>query len=142
MSDASCPYLFVYGTLRRASTHPMARFLAERATYLGKARAPGRLYDLGRYPGMTESEVDGEWVQGEVYRLHEPGPTLAALDEYEGVAPRDGLASLFERRVVAVTPDTSECVTAWAYYYRGEPAEACLIPSGEYPILDAPGPDW
>ena len=45
--------LFVYGTLRAFVDIPMARRLRRCARHLGTARTPGRLYDLGPYPGLT-----------------------------------------------------------------------------------------
>ena len=51
--EPECRHLFVYGTLRRGSGHPMSRFLAARARLLAGARVPGRLYDLGGFPGLT-----------------------------------------------------------------------------------------
>ena len=38
---------------------------------------PGRLYDLGAYPGLTEARTEQEWVLGDVYELAEPENTLA-----------------------------------------------------------------
>ena len=64
-------YLFVYGTLRRRSRHPMARRLAELAQFVGPAKIAGRLYDLGRYPGLQEVQSPDDWVQGDVYDLGE-----------------------------------------------------------------------
>src|SRR5947209_16498275 len=92
--------LFVYGTLRRISKHPMARFLAERAKFIGEATVPGRLYYLGRFPGMTEAEAAGETVVGDVYELASE-EALAELDRYEGA--ESPLPSFFERGEAEVT---------------------------------------
>src|SRR5438128_825011 len=40
-------FLFVYGTLRRASEQLMAGFLRRHGRFEALAKAPGRLYDLG-----------------------------------------------------------------------------------------------
>ena len=47
MSD----HLFVYGTLRAGSSHPMAHRLRVGAKHLGRGSAPGLLYDFGDHPG-------------------------------------------------------------------------------------------
>src|SRR5450631_2091454 len=77
-------YLFVYGTLRRRSRHPMARRLADSAHHVGAARIAGRLYDLGRFPGLKEPRSADDSVQGDVYDLGENAEqTLRAMDAYE-----------------------------------------------------------
>jgi gamma-glutamylcyclotransferase (GGCT)/AIG2-like uncharacterized protein YtfP len=123
--------LFVYGTLRRKSVHPMARFLAERAAYLGRAKMRGRLYDLGRYPGMTPAELSDDWVHGELYQLHAPEETLDALDRYEG-CPLPGEPALFERAVGEAVTETGESRSVWVYWYRGEVSAERRIRSGDY----------
>ena len=44
-------HLFVYGSLRSESAHPMARRLRVSARLIGKGSARGVLYDLGAYSG-------------------------------------------------------------------------------------------
>jgi gamma-glutamylcyclotransferase (GGCT)/AIG2-like uncharacterized protein YtfP len=126
------PFLFVYGTLRHGSPHPMARFLAERARLVGQARVPGRLYDLGRYPGLTEPRTPEDWVFGDLFELEDPQLTLLELDHYEECSPADAQPWLFERRPVPVALATGETLTAWAYFYRGTVEENGRIVSGEY----------
>src|SRR5207247_1781695 len=43
--------LFAYGTLRRGAS--MYRLLEGRTTWIGSARAAGRLLDLGAFPGLV-----------------------------------------------------------------------------------------
>jgi gamma-glutamylcyclotransferase (GGCT)/AIG2-like uncharacterized protein YtfP len=124
-------YLFVYGTLRRASGHA-AQFLTARGRLVGAASAPGRLYDLGAYPGMVDAVEESERVRGEVYELHEPEATLAALDRYEGCGPEDPHPWLYERVRVVVTLDGGEQLNAWLYLYRASLTGARHIPSGDY----------
>lgn len=107
-------HLFVYGTLRRGSDNQFARLLAERGRFLDETRVPGRLYDLGSYPGAKQSDRPNEWIVGEVFYLDEPGAVLGALDEYEGPE--------FERALVN---------SYWIYWYVGsEPGR--LIASGDW----------
>src|SRR5437867_9022844 len=76
--------LFVYGTLKRRSRHPMARRLAQSARHVGAARIAGRLYDLGRFPGLKEPRSADDWVQGDVYDLGENAASvLREMDAYE-----------------------------------------------------------
>ena len=111
------PNLFVYGTLRRGSENQFARLLAEQGRYIGVARVPGRLYDLGSYPAAVASDQPDQWIHGEVFSAD--SALLTALDEYEGTE--------FERAVVSATGPL-EC---WIYWYVGS-APGRLIASGDW----------
>jgi gamma-glutamylcyclotransferase (GGCT)/AIG2-like uncharacterized protein YtfP len=123
--------LFVYGTLRRRSRHPMARRLAEAARHVGPAKIAGRLYDLGRFPGLKEPRSAQDWVQGDVYDLGDAAEqTLGEMDVYENVdsappAPYD------RQQTTAFLPD-GQPVSTWVYTYRGEVKDAQFIASGSY----------
>lgn len=116
-------YLFVYGTLKRGSGNRFAQLLAAQARFVGEARMPGRLYDLGDHPGAVSSHVPGEWVHGEVFLLKRPATTLAALDRYEG--------SEYERRIVLVQPASAKQIEAHVYFLKREAASG-RIRSGEW----------
>jgi gamma-glutamylcyclotransferase (GGCT)/AIG2-like uncharacterized protein YtfP len=130
-------YLFVYGTLLRRSRHPMARFLEQRARYVGTAKVRGRLYDLGRFPGMTPTTAD-EWVQGDLYDLGDGSTTLAELDAYE--LAESPLPAVFERQAGDVTRGDGTSVTAWIWWYRGDVAESQRIVSGRFEKNCDPAP--
>jgi gamma-glutamylcyclotransferase (GGCT)/AIG2-like uncharacterized protein YtfP len=108
----------------------MARYLAERARFVGEARISGRLYDLGPYPGMVEPAAPEDWVHGDLFELAELETTLAELDRYEGNATP--LPCLFERGQAAITLANGELVTAWVYWYRGDVSQHTRIVSGSY----------
>jgi gamma-glutamylcyclotransferase (GGCT)/AIG2-like uncharacterized protein YtfP len=118
-------YLFVYGTLRPGSSHSMAKFLADHARHVGPAKMPGRLYNLGRYPGMVAAVDADDWVIGDIFQIADADPVLARLDEYEGAtgeAPR-----LFERKRGAAHLESGATVEAWHYQYqRMVPAKAWI----------------
>ena len=109
--------IFVYGTLLSTSTKPMAREFAQNASLIGPARTPGRLIDLGNYPGLLEPNTPDDWVAGELWRLHAPVSYLPVLDAYEGCAPNDPEPREYTRVVRAVTLDTGEVADAWVYLY-------------------------
>src|SRR5690348_1815592 len=106
--------LFVYGTLRRLSRHPMARFLAEQARFLGGGTVAGRLYNLGRYPGMTPAASAADRVAGDVYQLAGE-QTLQELDQYENA--ESPLPSYFERGSAEVTLTDGRQVQAMVYWF-------------------------
>src|SRR5438477_12777486 len=111
------PYLFVYGTLRRDSGHPMADFLARHGRWLAPARAPGRLYDLGAHPGMLPARSEADWVHGELHQLTEPAAVLAELDKYEGCVPEHPQPYVFERSLATVLAADGREYQAWVYWY-------------------------
>lgn len=121
--------LFVYGTLRRDSGHPMARVLAARAQHVGPGRVAGRLYDLGPYPGAVPSDVPGEWVFGDVYALTDPA-LWSELDAYEAAeSPRSG--GLFARSL-ANAESGGDAGPVWVYWYLGATPESARVGSGVY----------
>jgi gamma-glutamylcyclotransferase (GGCT)/AIG2-like uncharacterized protein YtfP len=130
--------LFVYGTLRQASPHPMAGFLGRNARLISSGRVAGRLYHLGRYPGLKEAVTKEEWVRGDVYELAEPEANLAVLDRYEGCGSEDAPEGLYERRLAEVMLDGGETRTCWVYYYRGPVREEKRIHSGDYKDCSVP----
>jgi len=128
-----CDLLFVYGTLRRDSAHPMARYLERVARYLGDATVAGRLYDLGRYPGLVGGGP-GERVRGHQFAMDDPAAVLARLDEYEGCPLGEPGPSFFERGLTEALTADGQTRTAWVYTYQGPLTTAKWIESGEYTI--------
>ena len=127
----STDLLFVYGTLRRASAHPMHRLLHP-ATWVGPGEFQGRLYHLGNYPGMVRSDDPADVVHGEVYRLHEPTVTLARLDEYEGCAGNVSTATEYVRVVSQVRLAGSGMARAHLYLYQRSLEGVRRIRSGDF----------
>jgi gamma-glutamylcyclotransferase (GGCT)/AIG2-like uncharacterized protein YtfP len=116
--------LFVYGTLRAASGHPMHRKLRAVADFVGAGTFRGRLYDLGAFPGAVASRSNADRILGEIYRLREPARTLRALDAYEDKAFRR--AKVVVRRVDG---ETSRC---WIYLYGRPLTRFPRIASGNF----------
>ena len=105
------PLLFVYGTLRSECKNPYARLLRAHATWLGRARVPGRLYRLWGYPAMRGSRHPEEWVAGELYLLRDPSGLFPLLDRYEG-------RHHYARLRVRATLEGGRKAMAWAYQWR------------------------
>jgi|ERR1044071_201107 gamma-glutamylcyclotransferase (GGCT)/AIG2-like uncharacterized protein YtfP len=126
-------HIFVYGTLRRDPRHEMFHLLAKYGRYIGEASVPGRLFDLGEYPGMVWPD-DSKKVLGEVYEID---PTqweqiISRLDEYEGCGPSDPDPHEYRRELVSARLSTGEMLRAWAYILNRRPAHMREIPSGDY----------
>jgi gamma-glutamylcyclotransferase (GGCT)/AIG2-like uncharacterized protein YtfP len=127
-------HLFVYGSLLSTAGHAMGTRLRREARLVGPATIEGRLYSLGRYPGLIESP-DGQYaVHGEVYALHSPASSLAWLDQYEGILPGEPENSRYERVERRVSLASGATLVAWVYLYRGsvrtrpEVLTGCWVP--------------
>ena len=116
--------LFVYGTLRPFVDIAMAKWLRSNARHLGSATTPGRLYDLGAYPGMRVARGRRERVVGDVYRIAN-ARVFRVLDRYEARFVR-------ERCLVQLARGGRK--SAWAYRYRDSVASAARIASGDYRV--------
>jgi gamma-glutamylcyclotransferase (GGCT)/AIG2-like uncharacterized protein YtfP len=122
-------HLFVYGTLRADSGHPMARRLRVGAKHIGRGSAQGALYDFGDYPGAV-FDADARYrVIGDVFRLGPNPRLLADLDKYEGFTGADD--DLFRRISIEVRLDQGGTVEAWTYALR-ETLRARLIGAGDF----------
>jgi gamma-glutamylcyclotransferase (GGCT)/AIG2-like uncharacterized protein YtfP len=109
--------LFVYGTLRRESSHPLARLLAENAEWLGFAYFSGRLFDLDAYPGAVPSGDPAHRVRGDLYRLNDPAAMLPLLDRYEEFGEEFPEPNEFIRSLQAVRFQGC-ALKAWIYLYN------------------------
>lgn len=116
--------LFVYGTLRRGSSHPLAQRLAETAEYAGEARAQGELYWAHEdFPGLALTQDEQTYTKGDLYLLPDPA-LLDVLDAYEG--------SSYERRRLPVESFTMGPAAAWVYIYLPQPNADQRIASGDF----------
>jgi len=116
--------LFIYGTLM-----PGLRLQAEMhgTERLGPARVPGRLVDVGRYPGLLHG--DG-LVTGEVYRVNDA--QLARLDAVEDMVAGDRAASQYWRERVQVRDGALAGHHVWTYVYNRPVDGLTPITHGDY----------
>lgn len=101
--------LFVYGTLRPGNTETM---------YI-----PGRLYDLGWYPGLVLDTPNPGLVAVERVSVD----SLAPFDLYEGYHEANPECSLYLRQEVTVLG-----VTGWVYVYNQKYDVNKLVPCGDW----------
>jgi gamma-glutamylcyclotransferase (GGCT)/AIG2-like uncharacterized protein YtfP len=116
--------LFIYGNLM-----PGLRLEAQMqgARFMGAAQVPGRLVDVGRYPGLLPG--DG-LVSGEVYEVEDAH--LARLDVVEDMVPGDRAASQYWREDVTVLSGPLQGQRVQTYVYNC-PVDGCTpIPHGDY----------
>ena len=116
--------LFIYGTLM-----PGLRLEAQMqgARFIGAAQVPGRLVDVGRYPGLLSG---AGLVTGEVYQIDDAH--LARLDTVEDMVPGDRAASQYWREEVTVLSGALQGQRVQTYVYN-RPVDGCTpIPHGDY----------
>jgi gamma-glutamylcyclotransferase (GGCT)/AIG2-like uncharacterized protein YtfP len=114
--------LFVYGSLRSECDNPNARLLREQADSLGRATVQGSIFRVETYSAF-QHQPDGI-VQGELWRLHDPDKTLAALDDYEGPE--------FSRRATTATTSDGTSASTWIYVYGGHVRPDWRIHTGDF----------
>ena len=129
-AEPPLPLLFVYGTLKRGSAHPMAKRLVMQSAFVGEGTITGKLYSLGFYPGLALTGEERDRVHGEVVRLHNPGLSFGWMDPYEGCGPNVPEPHDFRRVVVPVAMKTGAPVEAWVYTYIKRISPARHIPGG------------
>src|SRR3990172_2389914 len=77
-------HLFVYGTLRRAKSPAMRKFMQRHCRYVHDGEFYGKLFGLGEYPAAVVTGVEDERVVGEIHNMHNPEFLLKFLDVFEG----------------------------------------------------------
>lgn len=117
MDATGTDLLFVYGSLRRGSAHPMAMLLASNADYLGGASINGIAYLIDWYPGLVPCRDPLRRVGGDLYRMHAPDRLFPMLDEYEECTPGHPAPHEY-RRTVAPVLHGARTVHAWTYFYN------------------------
>jgi len=125
-------HIFVYGSLRSDVRESRNHLLASEARFVAKARARGQLFQVSWYPGIVGDGASEGWVQGEVYELLAPAPTLLRLDAYEGCGPDDPEPHGFVRVKCETWLATGEWIESWVYRYVGPLDGARLIASGDW----------
>ncbi len=118
-------YLFVYGTLMQTAGGALGTAERERlfaqSRHIGSATiGSAALYDLGEYPGLSDTADALDVVHGEVREVSDPDRTFAWLDLYEGLGPQ----AEYVRELRRVRADDGREIEAWVYLLRraGDPA--------------------
>lgn len=133
MPDPESPeYVFVYGTLRQDSPHPLATLLAREARPVGVGSLRGRLYDLGAYPGVVLDPEGEHLVHGEVLELRDGSTVLAMLDDYEGCSPPNPPPALFIRDRATIELSGGRRIEAWVYTCAHPCDESRFVPGGRW----------
>lgn len=106
--------LFVYGTLRRSKS----------MKFICNGVFQGKMYDVGAFPAVIESNDPDDVVVGEVYEVDDD--TLSVLDMYEGV-PR-----LYIRKEVTIKTQDGEELKCFIYIFNQSVGEMRTIETGDW----------
>ena len=124
--------LFVYGTLMRGECR--FRILTEECGIenIEPGSVPGRLLDLGAYPGMIDDSGDNARVLGEMCTLLDPGRAFSILDEVEDFLGWESQSSMYERILTRVDLDGGAQQVAWTYRLAAIPPNARELAGGDW----------
>ncbi len=122
--------VFFYGTLMNGFERPGRAQLDSMLEWQGRGSIRAALFDLGISPAAVPA--DDSSVRGEVHRMKDVAPVLAALDQIEGYEPDEPDRSLYTRVSVPVTFDDGRVAEAWTYFYNAPLGHAHRIDSGDY----------
>ena len=128
----SNPYLFVYGSLLHGFQSSIGQFLKNHARFIGEAYANGKIFDLGRYPGLVLSSDEQDTVYGHLLELSNPDGVFITLDRYEGIFPDDPQNSEYRRELIRLNKNTLGITTCWTYIYNYSTEGLKVIPGGNY----------
>ena len=115
----------VYGLLRAGESGFSQFGLANAFRSAGSCLIPGRLYDLGAYPGLVHGKGA---VIGELFEVVDAS-VMGKLDAFEDYWPDDPDRSRYERVRLQLVNDPRQ---AWVYVWCLGLDQARLIKSGDW----------
>ncbi len=127
-SEADPKFIAFYGSLMTSFGAQKDLGVEGDFEFVGVCRMSGRLFDLGEYPGVIESERPEDTVIGELYRIKVPRG-IKVLDEYEGIERETPETSPFVRRVVRLVEPATE---SWMYFYQWPVTAEQQVASGDW----------
>lgn len=125
-------FIFVYGTLRKEFPSSISAVLDRYCDFLSPGHMQGKMYEVGEYPGVIESDNPEDVVHGDIYRIIDPEIVLTVLDEYEGCAEKFSRPHEYVRKKKTVSMPGGESLFAWVYIYNHDVAGFRRIKRGDY----------
>jgi gamma-glutamylcyclotransferase (GGCT)/AIG2-like uncharacterized protein YtfP len=135
MTINNCPYLFVYGSLRKGMPNAMAAWLEHEADWLETAFIKGLLFDLGDYPGAVIPTDCTDKVWGDIYRMKDAlkcAKILDILDEFEECTEHFPVPHEYRRIKTPVFRSNGQSLEAWFYAYNRPIVRFKRINRGDY----------
>lgn len=109
-----------------------ARFIRQHCTLIGVGTTPGRLFDLGTYPGIVYEPNAETSVFGEVFRIDTNKESLNEyLDRFEECGPEFEQPNEYKKEVIPVDVN-GKVYHASSYIYNRNLDGLKMIDSGNY----------
>lgn len=125
-------YIFVYGLLKSMYNNEAAKFIRQHCTLVGTGTIPGRLFDLGTYPGMVYEPNAKTTVLGEVFKINSNKEGLTKyLDEFEECGPEFEQPNEYRKEII-LTKVNGATINASSYIYNRNLEGLKMIDSGNY----------
>lgn len=125
-------HIFVYGLLKSMYDNEPARFIRENCSLIGEGYFPGKLIDIGTYPGAIYQKDSPTKVHGEVFRIDRNEIELVKyLDQFEGVGAQFEEPNEYVRKLIPIQMEENE-IDASCYLYNWPIEGKVIIESGRY----------
>lgn len=131
--------LFAYGTILDNPQDPQVQAAITRYTNkIDDALVPGRLYDLGGYPGavplLKGKEEENHWIKGQILEIIDSHRAFRVLDAYEDADINHPKAGLYRREKIEVVPssDPETPLNCYIYWANNVPATSPRIADGDW----------
>ncbi len=129
-------HIFVYGLLKSMYDNEPARFIRKNCSLVGEGYFPGRLIDIGSYPGALYEEHSEMNVHGEIYKIERNEAELVKyLDHFEGVGKQFDQPNEYIREVIPIQMGGKE-LQASCYLYNWPVEGKRVIDNGRYENKD------
>jgi gamma-glutamylcyclotransferase (GGCT)/AIG2-like uncharacterized protein YtfP len=122
--------LFVYGTLLNGENES-AVYLKTNSRFYSEGKIPGKLYNIGKYPGAVLLPDCKDYIYGRVLQLDHPENAFAIIDDYEGYRADQSIPNEFIR-LISLVETSSAQINCWIYVYNLSISGLKLIKSGRY----------
>ncbi len=124
-------WIFTYGTLMRGIPSRFGNYLEQNGAFIGEGYVPGKLYDLGNYPGLVYDEQSERLILGHIFELVNAEKVLLQLDDYEGISPHSPPPHEY-RRVIKPVLWHGKRIACWLYEYALDPTGLPEITTPSY----------
>lgn len=125
-------FIFVYGLLKSKYENEAAQTVRKNCTLIGEGRMPGRLYNIGTYPGAVYIEDATTFVYGEIFEIQQNEENLIHyLDRFEGVGADFPEPNEYHKEIIPVQTEQG-VIQASCYLYNWNLERLELIKTGNY----------
>lgn len=120
--------LFVYGTLKKNSQHPIAIAFHNKSTFIGTTQLSGCLYRVAWYPAaIFNSNELTSVIHGDIFQINDLS-IWNVLNEFEGV---NEASPQYKKRLIEIIYNEKP-LNVWVYEYIQDIKGLEVISSGNF----------